>query len=118
MSTPTPNIAEPTVTPTRYAVSCLPQDHPDARYLTVLVEHRRHDRWCVSDGFGYCYSLDGHRAYERLPSNREDDWRARYYFDLDTALALAKKIAPTMTSMALTVADALNSPSAEPDPAD
>jgi hypothetical protein len=101
-----PEIPEPEVRVTRYEVSCLPRDDRNARYFKVTVEWRGSDRWAVMDG-PEAYAADGTKDYEPSPSNREDDWLALYRFDLDTALALAKEVAPLMTCNGHTVADAL-----------
>ena len=96
---PTP---EPTVRVTRYEVTCLPPDHPEAHHFTVRVENRGRGLWAVTDG-AHCLGKDGRWDYEPLPSNREDDWRASHRFDRDTALDLAKKAAPRMTVNGWTV---------------
>lgn len=99
-------VPEPVVRPTRYAVSCLPADDVNARHFTVWVAERGPDEWAVTSGV-YCYDADGQVSYEPRVSEREDDWRARHRFDLGTALALAKRIAPTLTVNGYTVVDVL-----------
>jgi hypothetical protein len=94
------------VRPTRYEVSCLPPDDVNAHHFTVRVEWRGDDRWCVTDGHN-CLGKDGDWDYERLPSNRTDEWLATHRFDLDTALALAKDFAPKLTINGMTAADVL-----------
>lgn len=99
-------IPEPTVRVTRYEVSCLPQDDINADLFTLRVEERSKDRWAVLRG-GFCYDADGKQEYESIPSERADEFKGRFRFDLDTALEIAKRIAPTMKVNRWTVADAL-----------
>lgn len=99
---------EPTVEVTRYQVSCLPAHHPDAVHFTLTVERRdiNPDRWAVLRS-GFCYDAKGREKYEPLPSSRTDAFKRRYRHSLDEALALAKRIAPTLTVMGHTVEDAI-----------
>ncbi len=99
-------IPEPTVRVTRYEVSCLPQDNINADLFTLTVEERSPGRWAVLRS-GFCYDVDGNREYESIPSGRADEFKARFRFDLDVALAIAKKIAPMIKVNRYTVADAL-----------
>ena len=100
------DIPEPTVRTTRYEVSCLPPDDVNAFHFTARVEYRGKDMWAVTNGWG-CLGTDGEFDYEPSPSNREDDWLATHRFDLDTALRLAKEVAPKMTVNGYTLADIL-----------
>lgn len=95
-----------TVRPTRYEVSCIPEDNVNARHFTLKVEYRGRGLWAVTDGVD-CLSESGEWSYERIPSNREDEWLAAHRFDLDTALRLAKEAAPKMTVNGHTVAHVL-----------
>lgn len=99
-------IPEPSVVTTAYAVSCVPEDNVNAWHFTVKVERRGPDLWSVNDGH-FCFAADGSRSYEPIPSERQEDWKARHRFDLDTALALAKRVAPTLRVNGYTVADVL-----------
>lgn len=100
---------EPTVEVTRYQVSCLPSDHVDAHHFTLYVERRNvdPDRWAVTNGFG-CYDADGNHEYESRPSSRTDEFKREFRHSLDDALALAKRIAPTMTVNGHTVESVLS----------
>ena len=91
---------------TRYEVSCIPEDNVNARHFTLKVEYRGRGLWAVTDGID-CLDRSGEWSYERIPSNREDEWLATHRFDLDTALGLAKKAAPKMTVNGYTVAHVL-----------
>jgi hypothetical protein len=99
-------VPSPVARVTRYEVSCLPQADPNADLFTLTVEERSPGRWAVLQR-GFCFDLDGVREYESIPSERAAEFRARFRFDLDTALELAAKIAPTITVNGHTVADAL-----------
>ncbi|MEV8638953.1 hypothetical protein AB0395_45595 [Streptosporangium sp. NPDC051023] len=94
------------VRPTRYDVSCLPEDDINARHYTLTVEYRGRGLWAVMDG-PYAYDANGVKDYEPSPSNREDAWLATHRFDMDTALAIAQQVAPNMTCNGHTVAEAL-----------
>lgn len=99
-------IPEPVAIATRYEVSCLPEDHDERSYMSVSVEYRGHGKWAASR-MKRCYDIDGNPDWEPTPSSREDEWLARFRFDLDTALAVAKKVAPTLKLNRLSVADIL-----------
>lgn len=101
-------IPEPTVTPIRYEVTCLPSDMDllDRDLLSVYVERRGHDRWAVTR-LSRCYDIDGEPDWEPIPSEREDEWLARYRHDFDTAISVAKKVAPTLRVNRLGVAEML-----------
>lgn len=97
---------EPTVRVAKYGVSCLPRNHPSYRHFVVWVTERSPGKWGVSDGCDI-YDADGKASWQPLPSEQREEWRARHHFDLDTALTLAKRIAPTLVVNGYTVADAL-----------
>jgi hypothetical protein len=94
------------VRPTRYEVSCVPEDNVNARHFTLKVEYRGRGLWAVTDGID-CLNEAGKWSYERIPSSREDDWLATHRFDLDAAFKLAKEAAPKMTVNGYTVAHVL-----------
>jgi hypothetical protein len=96
----------PTVTITRYEVSCLPQDHIDRDAFAIVVEWRGLGRWAVLRRSS-CLGADGKWEWEPQPSSREDDWLETHRFDLDTALRLAKEQAPLITVNGFTVEQAL-----------
>jgi hypothetical protein len=73
-----------------------------ARHMTIAVEHRGRGTWAVTDA-PYCLGSDGEWGYEMRPSEREDEWLATHRFDLDDALALAKREAPLMVVNGWTV---------------
>lgn len=84
----------PIVTVTAYAVSCLPDDHPDWRYYRLAV--RRHGvRWVVEDGGEYL-RIDG--TWTTVP---------HLYETAEKALEVAQEYAPTMQLNGRTVADVL-----------
>ncbi|MFE9845813.1 hypothetical protein [Streptomyces goshikiensis] len=97
---------EPTVRPTRYVVSCLPETNDNAPHFSLNVEYRGRDLWAVVR-HGSCLNSAGRWSYESIPSEREDEWLAEHRFELDTALKIAREAAPTLTVNGYTVADAL-----------
>src|SRR5690606_3544758 len=99
-------IPAPEVRVTSYEVSCLPEDNPRAQRFTITVAYRGHGLWAVTR-FGDCLSVDGEWDYEPIPSKRTDEWFTRHYFDLDTALRLAREHAPKLTDWGWTVVDIL-----------
>lgn len=105
---PTP---EPSVKVTRYEVTCMPPDYPDADVFTVTVEWRGDDLWAVKRG-AVSYDAQGSRSWgyvwedDREPVTDEehasyrrghDAWYDAHRFDLDTALEIAKKVAPLLS---------------------
>ncbi|MFI8942696.1 hypothetical protein [Streptomyces syringium] len=95
-----------TTRPTRYAVSCLPDDNIDANLFEITVEYRGANRWAVTR-LGSCLGADGTWARGVKEYDRGDDWLAAHRFDLETALRLAEAAAPHVTVNGFTVADAL-----------
>lgn len=93
------------VEPTRYEVSVLPHDDINRSSFTINVEARGHGTWAVAR-HNQCLNASGQWDWEPSPSNREDDWLATHRFDLDDALALARKLAPTVTVNGRTALDA------------
>jgi hypothetical protein len=101
-----PETPEVIARPTRYEVSCLPEDDVNARHFTLNVEYRGRGLWCVTDGH-FCLGKGGDWDYEPLPSSRDDAWLETHRFDLETALELAKGFAPKLTINGHTAADVL-----------
>lgn len=97
---------EPTVRPTRYEVTAVPEGHADGHLWALTVEYRGRDRWAVVR-HGQCLDANGAWDYESIPSERTDEWLATHRFDLDTALRLAREAAPLITVNGITVPDAL-----------
>ncbi|MEU3160023.1 hypothetical protein ABZ753_21570 [Streptomyces griseoincarnatus] len=106
---PPTGIPYPTVQATGYVVSCLPEGHTDRWTFTVQVKYAGNDRWAVRHSLRH-YSVNG--AWEYEPDHDEDDeaeaaWKQAHTFDHDTALRLARELAPTLTYRGYTVANAL-----------
>lgn len=107
-------VPEPDVLPTQYVVSCLPEGHDDRYTFTVQVSYRTKGQYSVGHRLKFA-NANGHWDYE--PPSQEDDsdandqalhaWLQAHRFDRDTALALARQLAPTLTYRGRTVADAL-----------
>jgi hypothetical protein len=113
---PPPGIPEPTVLPTTYVVSCLPEGHDDRFTYTVRVQYRGDGRYAVRFGLRF-YSTDGTWEYE--PDFDEDSaaealWLKAHRFDHDTALRLARELASTLTYRGLSVADVLATTDSRP----
>lgn len=91
---------EVTVRPTTYmAWPTALADDPDRDLWSVTVEWRGSadgGRWAVMRR-GSCLTADGSWEYEPNPSSRDDAFKARARFDLDTALRLAREAVPGLT---------------------
>ena len=117
-----PAVPEPIVQTTGYTVSCLPEDHDERWTFSVRVSYRGDDQWSVQCR-GQYVDADGKRSpgfqWSRGPEEpatqaEMDDfdaeqavWLKAYRFDHDTALRLARQLAPTLTYRGQSVADAL-----------
>ncbi|MFJ9029778.1 hypothetical protein ACIRQP_14840 [Streptomyces sp. NPDC102274] len=107
-----PGTPEPTIQPIGYLVTCLPEGHDDRWTFTIQVRYSGHGLWAVKHGSRH-YGTDGTWSYE--PDHGEDDgaetaWLAAHRFDHDTALKLARELAPALTYRGHSVADALGNP--------
>lgn len=118
------DIPEPVVTATEYRVSCLPLDSGNAFNFTIKVEWRSGDEWVLRHNGAYL-DADGNRSWGAdwrggeprteaeidAYNQAQVDWLARIRFDRDTALALARRLAPLLrvgpADKEWTVADAL-----------
>lgn len=98
-------MSEPQVTvhPTRYVVTVLGEDYEtyDNWYMFVVtVQYRGRGRWGVYQGaydhssLPTSLSADGEWELEGVEEREDVEWPTRHRFDLDTALALARKFAP------------------------
>jgi hypothetical protein len=91
------------VEPAAYSVSALPPDHKARRHYTIHVEYTGRGLWAVRWSGGV-FDSDGNFALlEPLPSERDEDWYARFRFTLDEALEHAKRLAPTLEVNGYTV---------------
>lgn len=109
---PPPGTPEPSVLPTAYVISCLPEGHDERFMYTVQVRYRGDGLYAVKHTLR-CYGTDGTWEYE--PDFDEDDeaedaWLKAHRFDHDTALRIAREQAPRLTYRGRTVADALATP--------
>lgn len=120
-------IPEPTVQTIGYTVSCLPEGHDDRWTYLVRVSYRGEGLWSVqcrsqyvaADGQrspGFCWSggPDEPATQEEMDAfdKEQDVWLAAHRFDHDTALQLARELAPTLTYRGRSVADVLAAPAA------
>lgn len=90
---------------TTYTVSCLPEGHDDLYVWAVFVEFTGRG-WAVRR-MKRCYDIDGEWDWESIPSERTEEWLARFRFDLDTALDIARRVAPTIRVNGRTARDIL-----------
>ncbi|MFS4103834.1 hypothetical protein [Streptomyces sp. PD-S100-1] len=96
----------PTIRPTRYSVSLLPEHNVNHHVYEVTVEDRGADRWAVC-WMGDCLAADGTWDREPRPSIRDDDWLDTHRFTLATALKLAEEAAPHVTVNGITASQVL-----------
>ena len=94
------------IRPTRYEVSCLPEDDINAHAWTLTVEYRGRGLWAITDGHG-CLGDNGEWDYENSPSNRDPMWIATHRFRLDDALDRARTALPAYTVKGMTCAEFL-----------
>lgn len=90
---------------TRYTVTVLPagyESHDDWHFFVVTVQYRGGGRWAVYKG-AYEYSslpsaLSATGEWDMEGSQEREDpgWLDTHRFDLDTALGLAKEVAPAV----------------------
>lgn len=120
-----PGIPDPTVQPTGYVVSCLPEGHDDRWTYSVRVSYRGDGLWSVqrrgqyvdangapSPGFSWSGGPEEPATQAEMGSFDKEQavWLAAHRFDHDTALRVARELAPTLTYRGRTVADALAAP--------
>lgn len=103
-------VPDPDVQPTGYVVSCLPEGHDDRWAFTIQVKYTGNNLFAVRHGIRD-YGTDGTWNYEPgWPEHGIDEsvaWLAAHRFDHDTALRLARELAPTLVYRGRSVADAL-----------
>ena len=100
------DLPEPTVQPTRYEVSLLPEDDINASAFAITVEYRGGGWWAVTR-MQSCLGIDGTCDHGIKEYGCGQAWFDAHRFDLDTALKLAKEAAPHITVNGYTVAEAL-----------
>ncbi|MGK5733201.1 hypothetical protein [Streptomyces sp. URMC 124] len=89
-----PDLPEAIAQPTRYVVSCLPEDHVDRHLFEITVEYRK-GRWAVTR-HGSSLSATGTWTFG-VNTYGSDACVNAYRHDLDTALRLAKRAAAYLT---------------------
>jgi len=101
------------VTVTSYEVSIWPEDCSgmDSAMYCCSVVHSGHGNWTVRRGSASSdapvLGTDGEWYRERLPSERTREELAEHRFDLETALKLARDMAPKVELNGLTAEQAL-----------
>jgi hypothetical protein len=101
------NLPAPTVQPTAYRVSVLPEDDVNHRLYAVAVTYCGAGKWAVVSNLDECLGADGTWADGIKPYGRGDEWLAAHRFDEATALKLATEAAPHVEIMGRSAADAL-----------
>jgi hypothetical protein len=91
---------------TSYLVSCLPAHYGARRHFALTVEYRGPESWAVCADGG-CYTVDGEWGWEPTTSERDAAWLATARMPLAQALELARRLAPAVECMGVTVATAL-----------
>jgi hypothetical protein len=91
------NGVTPSVRATCYTVSCFPASPEADSSCDLLVEERSPGRWAIRYG-SECLKRNGKLVYEPLPSARSAAFLAATRFDLDEALAIARKYAPKIAA--------------------
>jgi hypothetical protein len=99
------NLPEPTVQPTRYDVSLLPDDDINHRAFLITIEQRGDGKWAVMH-CGFCLGVDGTWDFESIPSGRVREWLRGHRFPLREATQRAVEVAPFVTVNGHTAADA------------
>ncbi len=78
---------------TEFQFPIYPEGHEfwDIAAETVTVAKRGDGRWAVLSR-SFCYDADGNAEYESIPSERTDEFKHRFRFDLDAAVRLAREV--------------------------
>ena len=106
-------MTEPRVAVTSYEVSIWPEDCSgmDSAMYCCSVVYNGYGNWTVRRGSASSEApvlgSDGEWHHERLPSDRTRKELAEHRFDLETALKLAREMAPRVTLNGLTAEQAL-----------
>ena len=101
------------ITVTSYEVSVWPEDCSgmDSAMYCCSVTHSGYGNWAVRRGSASSgapvLGIDGQWHHERLPSDRTRKELAEHRFDLETALKLARDMAPGVTLNGRTAEQAL-----------
>lgn len=84
------NTETPIVRPTRYLITCVPEDRDPGGYRGITVEYRGDERWAVLRNT-LCLGTDGQWDRERQSTDRDEEWLDGHRYDLTTALRLAEE---------------------------
>lgn len=99
----------PTVSPTRWTISRLPEDHEAYDSYVIHVTWRGNDRWAVYRGGGNrALFTTGEWIPDRVPSDVDaDEWWALCRYPLDQAFRLAVIAADTIRVNGMTAGEVL-----------
>lgn len=78
---------------TQFRFRLYPEGHRfvDVAEYAVTVEWRGGDRWAVMERV-FCYDATGTAEYESIPSDRTDEFKARFRFSRDEAIRIAREV--------------------------
>lgn len=107
-----PRPDNPVARPIVYAVTCMPEDAPDADLYELTVEHRGPgDRWAVKRRSGPCGATlgrDGSWDHNGITArDTAAAWREAHYLPFAVAMDLAKRYAPLIEVSGMTAAGRL-----------
>ncbi len=102
-----PELPEPTVRPTRYTVSVLPEGFPEAWRWDLTVEQQRDSRWVIEHDGMYLTVQDRQWSASKVDAARVTG--------KSLAVDIARDHARQVTVNGLTPADALNRRKEQPD---
>jgi hypothetical protein len=96
-------MSQVTTIPAAYIVTALPADMPESYHFHIHVDRTAPDTWAVRWNANVYNHAAGIWEYEIQNSSRTDEWKAAHRLTLEDALALAEKLAPTLTVNGWTV---------------
>lgn len=97
-------MSEVSVEPTCYEVTAYPFHDINRSLFVITVERRAENSWAVLLRGSQCWNRRTKAwDYEPSPSSRTDAFKRTHRFRLDQALEIARKVAPTLSVMGLTV---------------
>lgn len=87
-----------------YTIDPCPTHPVEPALFAVKIEWRGEDRWRVTH-MSHVYGADGTFEYEGSNHREDENYMATHRFDLDTAVELARRIAPTVKVGRMTFQD-------------
>jgi hypothetical protein len=59
-------------------------------------------RGCYTSGHHYCFDADGGMESEHIPSERTEEWKAKYRFPLAEAMAIGERVVASLVVNGMT----------------